>query len=114
MSDWGSDAQASEELVAEEVEKLLKKNPEHPLLKYWILQPEDAGPDGTPKDIAKERAIQIEMKNRFWRRTEPWQEKPGVQVVTITLTNYWVALRRAVEGKKGDFEPEQKPQDFPY
>ncbi len=104
MAGWGDDLEAEYDNVREAVKKLQAKDPKHPLLRFFILPVEDRDPDGKPKDPEKEKAVQIEMKNRFWRRPEPWQKQPGVMVCTIVYCNYCEALERAIAGKEGDFE----------
>ncbi|MBI4088512.1 hypothetical protein HY415_00220 [Candidatus Kaiserbacteria bacterium] len=101
MSDVGSDAQASMELAQDAALELRRKNPNHPLLKYWFLAPEDMGPDGEPKNPTKEAAIKTELKNRFWRRAQPWRKASGALVVAVVYSNYWMALRRAIRRKEG-------------
>ncbi len=117
MSSWADEAESSFELAREAVAKLQKKNPGHPLLKYFILPSEDKGADGEPKDMTKEEAIRVEFKDRFWRRGDPWRATAGAIVVAVTYSNYWVALERALAGQDGDFEPEEiptEPQPCPF
>ena len=99
MSDLASDIDAGEILVSEAVEKLARKDLKHQLLKFWVIM------EGEPKPTEeREEAIRKEMKDRFWRRDEPWDTQPGSVVLATVLANYFIALQRALEGKEGDFE----------
>jgi hypothetical protein len=118
MASWADEAEASFEDARDAVIALQKKDPNHPLLQYWILPPEDRGPDGKAKDLEKEKAVRNEMKDRFWRNSTPWKGQAGAIVVATVYSNYAEALKRAIEGKEGDFEPPPaplppKPKAFP-
>jgi hypothetical protein len=107
MSGWGDEAESSRHLAVQAAKKLHDRNPNHPLLKYLYLPAEDIGPDGEPKDLAKEEALRLEFKNRFWRNETPWQqEENGALVRCVTNSNYMVALERALRGEEGDFAAE--------
>lgn len=111
MTGWAEEAEAGAELVNEAGAKLYARDPKHPLLKYLYSQPEDLGADGKP-DPEKEKAVQVEMKDRFWRGPKPWQNCAGAVVVATVYARYYIALQRALDGKEGDFEPEppKKPR----
>jgi hypothetical protein len=91
MTGWAEEAISAEELVREAVKKLLALDPNHELLRYWILR------EGEETSDEIEAQIKTEMKNRFWDRSTPWEKEAGVIVITIVLTNYFVALRNAIE-----------------
>lgn len=90
------DIEAEERMTGSAVEELQKKYPQHELLKYWILPPEDANPDGTPKDPEKEKRIADEMKDRFWGGSRPWREVEPATVKVHTLAHYRNAVRQAL------------------
>jgi hypothetical protein len=96
MGDWGSECESAIALADGAANKLLKLSPEHELLKYWFLGPEEeSNPD-------LEKAVQTEMKNRFWNRLEPWEKQPKMIVTTIVCSNYYLALERAIKEIGGE------------
>jgi hypothetical protein len=97
MASWAEEAESAEELASEQVKKLQELDPEHELLKFFIACPEDY--TNGALDPEKEKTIQIEMKNRFWDANRgPWQQQPGAIVVTVVMSNYYLAVKKAVEG----------------
>ena len=93
---WAEEYESAVFLADEAAEELRKINPGHELLKLWFLSPEEEK-EGKP-DLEKEKVRNVEMKNRFWQRTEPWKKQPGAIVATVVTTNYYLALKKAIEG----------------
>lgn len=94
MGDWGSDCESSVALAMEEAGKLHKLDPNHELLKYCCVTPEEEKAGGSTPE--RDHELHVELKNRFWNRPEPWQDVAGVIVTTVVYSGYWVALREAV------------------
>jgi len=81
-------------LAFQEAKKLLETNPEHELLKYFVMPDEDLLADGKP-DPVKHAAIRTGLKNRFWDGEKPWHEEQPMQVMAVVLYNYYLALKQA-------------------
>jgi hypothetical protein len=91
---WAEEYESTVSLADEAAEELRKINPDHELLKLWFLSPEEEKEGKIDPEKEKER--NIEMKNRFWQRAEPWEKQPGAIVATIVTTNYYLAITRAI------------------
>ncbi len=63
---WSGECEAAEKLAYDAAEALRKVDPNHELLKYLFVSEGEKTSDET------EKAIAVEMKNRFWNRDEPW------------------------------------------
>lgn len=96
MAELVEEYDAAQQLAYQEAQKLLKANPRHELLRYFVMADEDMAEDGKP-DPVKHAAIQTELKDRFWDRQEPWREEQPMLVVAVVLFNYYQALRKAIE-----------------
>jgi len=92
---WAEEYESAVSLANEVAEELRRINPSHELLKFWFLSPEEEKQGKT--DPEKEKARNIEMKNRFWNRAEPWEKQPGAIVTTVVTTNYYLALKKAIK-----------------
>lgn len=104
MSGWAEECMSAEELVIDRLKELMALNPDHELIRYWVRKEDEE----TSPEI--EDRIKTEMKDRFWNRPKPWQKEAGIIVTTIVLTNYFVALREAVEEIKGIPKPVMEPE----
>lgn len=91
---WASEYDSAAALADAAVRKLHALDPTHELLKFWIR------PDG-PVDPVAEKAIQTEMKDRFWDKPEPWKDQPGAVVVTVVMTEYYLAIQEVLNSRAG-------------
>lgn len=96
MAELVDEFDSAQKLAYQEAQKLLEANPLHELLRYFVMSKEEMSEDGKP-DLVKHEAIRTEMKNRFWDRTEQWQEVESMLVMTVVLFNYYHAVRKANE-----------------
>ena len=94
MADWGQEAASAEALAEHATQELRALNPGHELLEYWFV------PAGQTTSPELEEANRIRMKERFWNRSKTWQSQPGVIVVTVVCSNYYLALREAIREEK--------------
>ena len=85
MSGWADDYESSIELASEAANQLLRLKPDPDEMK-----------DGKPIPEVEERN-RLKMKDRFWQRPEPWQRQSGVIVATVVLSNYFYALKEAID-----------------
>jgi len=89
MSGWGDECEAACKLADRAARRLKDINPSHELLKYWFLS--------LKEDPKTEKTLRTEMKDRFWRRPEPWADKPEMMVLAIILGNYYLTLEEAIQ-----------------
>lgn len=93
MAELVDEFDAAQQLAYQEAQKLLKANPGHELLKYFVMSDEDMAEDGKP-DPVKHAAIQAELQDRFWDGQKPWREEQPMQVMAVVLSNYYQALKK--------------------
>lgn len=91
---WAEEYDSAVALADTAVRKLHAFDPTHELLRFWIR------PDG-PVDPEAEKAIQTEMKNRFWNKPEPWKDQPGAIVATVVVANYYLAIQEVLNSRAG-------------
>ena len=101
MAGWDQECESAEQLAEESAHELLGLNPQHELLKYWFITEEDIDSPTGKVDPKKEKVNKKEMKDRFWNKNEPWEDQPGVKVTAIVTTNYYIALKEAIENQNG-------------
>lgn len=95
MASWLDEAEASIYLADQAAVLLRSLNPEHELLRFRFAK-ESERVNGE-LDPAREEAIRIEMKDRFWERPDPWRAQPGTVVVATVTGNYYLALKEAIK-----------------
>lgn len=91
MSDWGSEAESAFELVQDAAHKLKEVDPTHELLSFWFA------PEGEEFSPEAEQQRNQALYDRFWNREKPWTEVPAVQVATVVLAHYFLAIKNVLE-----------------
>lgn len=99
MGSWADEYESAIEMVDEAAEELRELNPDHELLKYWFLTPQE---EKRGRSKVKEKALNVEMKNRFWMREDSWCGHAGMVVAVVVMTNYALALQKATDEAKAE------------